>query len=194
MNKRARILVDCDGILGNFVDPTLDLIHQHTGDRHSRDEITQWDVFASVGKKEHEHILDSAVRAGGFALNMPVLPGAKEALARLEELGDVFIVTSNYGAPNWVDERDQWFAKNFNFSRKKIINASAKFAVQGEALIDDSDSNLKLWSEQWYNKHGIPLLFDSPWNRHVEHPGVHRVSDWDSLIDKLESHLKSLKF
>lgn len=187
MLKRPRILVDCDGILSDFVGPTLDLIHTHTGDRHHRDEIVRWDVFQSLGKKEHEHILDTAVQAGGFALNMPLLEGGKEAIERLRELGDVYIVTSPYDAPNWVYERNRWLEKHFGFNKKHVASISDKFIVEGSVLIDDSDTNLKAWSEHWPD--GLPLLFDSPWNRHVEHPGVHRVHDWDTIVEKVKAFL-----
>lgn len=185
--KRPRILVDCDGILSDFVKPTLDLVFEHTGDRHTHEEIVQWDVFAAIGKKQHEHILNDAVLKGGFALDMPLLPGSLEAMKELKSLGDVFIVTSPFDAPNWVYERTTWLKRHFDIDKKQVVNAASKFVVVGDVLIDDSERNLKEWLE--YHPNGMPVLFDRPWNRHVDHPGVHRVTNWDTLVSEVKEHL-----
>lgn len=191
--KRPRILVDCDGILSDFVSPALDLIHSHTGDRHTVDEITQWDVFAAVGKKEHEHILDAAVEHRRFCETMPLQPGAKEAIDELRNIGDVYIITSPYDARSWVYERTRWLIQHFGFNKKQIANISAKFLVPGDVLLDDSDTNLKDWSAEWptgvTTARPLPLLWDRPWNRHVNHPGVNRVDDWDTVVKKVKEHV-----
>lgn len=180
--------MDCDGVLSDFVHPTLDLVHAHTGDRHTIEEITQWDVFAAIGKKEHEHILTTRVVAGGFCENFPVLPGALEAVERLRQLGDVFIVTSPFDANSWVQERNAWLAKHFGFTKKQIAHVASKFIVHGDMLIDDSERNLIDWKE--HNPHGAALLIDAPWNRSSNAPGVQRTFGWDSLIQAAKDHIE----
>jgi 5'-nucleotidase len=185
--KKPRILLDCDGVLSDFVHPTLDLVHAHTGDRHHIEEITQWDVFAAIGKKEHEHILNSVVEKGGFCETFPVLTGAQEAVEELRKLGDVFIVTSPFDAPTWVVERNRWLAKHFGFTKKQIAHVASKFIVSGDMLIDDSERNLIEWKE--HNPTGAALLIDAPWNRSGDHPGVQRTFGWDSLLTAAKTHL-----
>ncbi len=196
MAKRPRILVDCDGILSDFVSPALDLIHGHTGDRHLIEEITQWDVFAAVKKKEHEHILDTAVEHQEFCAKMPLQPGAQEAIERLRELGDVYIITSPYDARSWVFERTRWLVNHFGFNKKQVANVSAKFLVPGDVLLDDSDSNLKDWLAEWptgvTTSHQLALLWDRPWNRHANQPGVNRVHDWDMVVSKVKEHIRGV--
>jgi 5'(3')-deoxyribonucleotidase len=184
---KKRILLDCDGVLSDFVNPTLDLIHAHTGDRHHPHEITQWDVFAATGKKDHEHILNRAVESSGFCRSFPLYPGSKEAVAELRKLGDVYIVTSPFDAPNWVYERSAWLAEHFGFTRKEVVHTAAKHVVSGDVLIDDSERNLKEWYD--HNPNGRAVLVDAPWNRHTDLPGVHRVVGWDDLLRDVELFL-----
>lgn len=184
MNK-PRILLDCDGVLSDFIGPALDLIYEKTGDRHYRDEITQWDVFAALGKKDVEHILEDAVMHSKFCSSLPLLPGAKEAVDHLRTLGEVLIVTSPYNSPMWVYERNKWLEHHLGFSRKQVIHTAAKYAVSGLTLVDDSDRNLYQWHE--HNKNGLPLLVDQPWNKDNECPAVVRTSGWNDIISRIES-------
>lgn len=190
--KKADILLDCDGILSDFVTPALELVFNHTGDRHTVDEITQWDVFKAIGKKEHEHILDHAVCNGGFCASLPVMPGSQEAVEELRKLGDVYIVTSPYDAPAWVYERTKWLGKHFGFTKKQVINASPKFMVMGDVLVDDSGSNLIDWSAKMKSKkiHGLPILWDRPWNADVSHVDLRRVFDWNNAIECIKAHVE----
>lgn len=187
MRKRT-ILLDCDGILSDFVSPALELVYNHTGDRHYVSEIVQWDVFAAIGKKQHEHILDKAVKESAFCSNLPVMFGAQEAVESLRQLGEVYIVTSPYHAPSWVYERTLWLEKHFGFTRKQIVNTPAKHLVMGDVLVDDSEKNLKDWKET--NPDGLAILWDSPWNRHVDHVGVRRLYDWDSVVETIKAHVE----
>lgn len=187
MKKRPRILVDCDGILADFVASALKLINDHTGEDHTHDEIVQWDVFKALGKKDIEHILDNAVANGGFCAALEVLPGSVSAIEKLRRRGDVFIVTSPYDAPNWVYERTRWLERHFGFHKKQIVNTSSKFVVSGDVLVDDSDKNLQEWLD--HHSQGLALLWDRPWNRQATPDGVHRVNDWDTLIQRVDTHL-----
>lgn len=186
-------MVDCDGILSDFVTPTLELIYLHTGDRHTHEEITQWDVFAATGKKQHEHILTDAVTRGGFCASLPVLAESQDGVEKLRKLGDVYVVTSPFDAPSWVYERTKWLEKFFGFTKKQIVNTAAKYVVAGDVLIDDSERNLKEWKEHMdeLGIDALPVLLDSPWNRHVDHDGVHRVHNWDTLVESVRNHVES---
>lgn len=186
------ILLDCDGILSDFVSPALDLIHQHTGDRHTVDEITQWNVFEALDKKDHEHILDHAVKHNEFCSTMPVMPGALDAVTALRLLGEVFIVTSPYHAPSWVFERTNWLKQHLDFDKKQIVNTAAKHLVAGDVLVDDSDKNLREWRAHMAKLgiDGLALLWDRPWNQNVDMAGICRVSSWEQAIGFIKEHLE----
>src|SRR5260221_9065117 len=146
-SRRPRILLDCDGVIADFINPTLDLIYEKTGVRYLESAITEWNVFKALGITQLEHILDDAIAAGGFCSSFPLLPGAKEAVDHLREIGDVYVVTSPYDSPWWVTERASWLKRHFGFLKSHTVYTSAKHVVSGDALIDDGEKNLIPWLE-----------------------------------------------
>lgn len=184
LQRNMRILIDCDGVLGDFVTPYLELIRTVTGDRHMIDEVTQFDVLAALGKKDVEAQVLELCSRRGFCSSFKTLPGAVEGVAALRELGDLFVVTSPMHVPWWTWERTEWLSKHFGFTKKQVLYTSSKEIVSGDVMIDDNEVNLIEWqAEQRRPDYEVlPLLVDSPWNRNVEHPGVVRMRNWDEIV------------
>lgn len=50
--RRLRLLVDVDGVLGDFQTPALDIMAEVTGRRYQPEDFEVWDIF-SVLDDEH---------------------------------------------------------------------------------------------------------------------------------------------
>jgi 5'(3')-deoxyribonucleotidase len=184
---RRKILLDCDGVICDFVKSALDLIARETGSTRFHHEVVEWDIFAALGVKHLEPLLYDATNSGGFCENLALIDGSKDGVEMLRRHGDIVIVTSPLDARNWVYERAMWLKNHFGFSKKEMIFTAAKHMVWGDVLIDDSDRNLREWKE--YHPEGCALLWDCPWNRHAgsESNGVIRVSNWHDVNKILEA-------
>jgi 5'(3')-deoxyribonucleotidase len=185
MLEKKRVLVDCDGVLGDFATAALDLIEERTGDRHSHEELVKWNVFKAVDKKHLEHILQDAVEHEGFCLKLRPLPGAKQLMKVLEERYEVFIVTSPFLAREWVYERTRWLEGHFNIPADRIVHTKSKEVVYGEALIDDSGKNLRTWAKAWPDK--LPILYDALYNQGDTE--FQRAKDWQDVVRFLQARL-----
>lgn len=185
IRQRDRVLVDCDGVLGNFAASALDLIEERTGDRHSNSELIHWDVFKSVDKKDLAHILRDAVENEGFCLKIKPLPGAKRLMKVLEARYEVYVVTSPFLARNWAYERFRWLECHFGLPANRVAFVKDKRIIPGEALIDDSGKNLRSWSAAWPEK--LPILFDAPYNQGDTE--FQRAKDWQDAVRFLKARL-----
>jgi 5'-nucleotidase len=115
--KKDIIYVDMDGVLADF----------HT----KRDNLPQ------QIKDAYENRADLIPN---FFRDLPLIPGAKEAMKVLNEHFDVYILsTPPWGNPTaWSDKR-LWIGEHFPYMWKKIILSHNKGLMKGEFLIDDTD-------------------------------------------------------
>ena len=183
---KPRVLLDVDGVLADFLTPSLGLIEKLTGRKYTVDEMVTWDIFEVVGK-EWEQPFFEACNQPGFAASLDVYQGAKEGVARLHEIAEVYIVTSplNHN-PTWTHEREKWLKQHFDIPHNRVVHTSAKHLCIGDALIDDRPYNVQKWGYE--HPAGTGLLWDAPWNRRDKVPGV-RVHDWreaNSIISRMK--------
>lgn len=184
--NKYRILLDCDGILADFVTPTLNLIESATGDKHTIDEIVFFDIFGALNKKDLEYLLKDAVEQSGWCFNMQILPGAFYAVNNLQELGELFIVTSPFKTKNWHWERTQWLLKHFPIQHQQISFTSSKQIVKGDALLDDGLKNVVAWKREF--PEGLAMIWDYPWNREKCDEDIVRVHNWDEVQVEIKKH------
>lgn len=110
--------------------------------------------------KIHELFLEK-----GFFLDLPLLPGAKEALKELLTLGkNPFICTKPFhGAEYCEEEKRAW--SEINLGREwldRIVIVPDKTVVPGKLLIDDQPEIGGKQTPSWEH-----VLYDQPYNRHI---------------------------
>ena len=126
---------------------------------------------------------------GEFCYRLEVLSGSQFAVDYIEDhIGDVYIVTSPFKAPTWVYERNAWLAENFGIPNERIIHAKSKYVVCGDALVDDSLSNLKDWKAAWPDGAGV-LKYVGIHGIGKQHYGIHRAKDFKDVIKLLRAHV-----
>ena len=193
MFKLPITLLDCDGILGDFNKSAIDFINQRTGRNYSVDDVTEWDVFESLGHKDLEPALDAAINLDEFCLSIPVYPGVKDALKELRLMSNVICVTAPHHADLWPGHRARWLDENLGFDRDHRALIHSKFLVYGDVFVDDSGRNVSLWKQWWitHNRSDTDaLLWNRPYNKfHVDEQVV-RITSWVEVLKFVEARAR----
>ena len=111
--KKKIIYIDMDGVLANFK--------------------------SGVGRVDHERDPPEMFKEGFFR-NLPVMPGAKEAVAALMRMKhfDVYIATKPTTKTLFCPtEKFQWLQEHFPALVKKVFLVCDKGHLNGDYLIDD---------------------------------------------------------
>jgi len=125
-------------------------------------------------------MIDTIFSKDNFFLNLPVIPGAKSALSRLDKYLDIYIVTSPWiYAKSPFKEKYLWLKKHFPKYASKIVATSQKHLIYGDYLIDDHIPFCKKWKE----KHSKSIVCSLKYN-------------WTdtSIVDITEDKWKDLAF
>lgn len=174
------VLLDVDGVLADFVSRYLDLVEEVTGRRYTHADVTEFDIGKALGfTPEQSKTIASGIRTG-FASSLEPLPGAIDAVKRLREVAEVYIVTSPWNScETWMSERERWLRVHFDFPHSHVIHGSAKHIVTGDVLVDDRHDTCVKWRDAHPGK--TVVMWQAPWNEHCEWPGV-LTNDWERLI------------
>ena len=178
------VLIDIDGVVGDFVDPVLELINRIGGHDYAPSDITQWDIRAALNLDNYEWAeVVNLIQADGFASRQKLYPGAKQGIKSLIKEGhEIDFVTSDWrGSKTWVYDRNHWLVKHFGSVGKNVTHTSRKHKVDGDMLIEDKWQNAKAWQDA--HPDGRAVIWDRPWNRSFEAGahGIVRVSSWDEV-------------
>jgi 5'(3')-deoxyribonucleotidase len=181
------VLLDCDGILADYVGSVLDFVEKNTGSRPSRESITGWHVWDSIQDKALEEAFEKHACSLGFCDEIRPFDEALRGFPLLEQIADVHIVTSPYdGNPTWTHERETWLKRYFGVERRRVHHINSKHLTRGDYLVDDKPKNVREWllnRRDHYLGHGI--LWDTPHNRLDE--GFWRVHSWQELVTIVSS-------
>jgi 5'(3')-deoxyribonucleotidase len=188
--KQPVILLDCDGVIADFVHTALKFTESRTGKKYTPSDVSKWDIFESLGHPELWNQFNLFCEVEGTCLDILPYPESLDPVAALKSKYDVVIVTSPVDAKPWMHERAVWLKQHFNIERKKVIFANEKHHVMGDVLIDDKPSNIIGWCEA--NPHGLGILWDQPYNRaELSLPSNStRLSTWESVVSHITSRFR----
>lgn len=111
----------------------------------------------------------------GFFRQAPVMPGAQEAIIKLQENYEIYIVSAAMEFPNSLPEKYDWLAEHFpSIHWRNIIFCGDKSVINTDYLIDDHFKNLD------FHK-GKPILFTAGHNRGVDRHT--RVNSWQEVLE-----------
>lgn len=155
------VLIDCDGVVADFVGTCLDYAKsvgvEPLSPEQIKMDIKKYDLWKQAD-------LGNAVLREGFCYNIKLIEGAQEFVQAIRDMDiPIMFVTSPYeGSKHWHYERYQWLKTHFNINRKEIMFATEKRYVGGITLIDDKADNVLNW--QRYNAPRFGILIAQPWN------------------------------
>ncbi len=154
-----KLLLDCDGILSDFVGASLRYLQQAHGLKFTPEQVTEHDICKALSLDNITAIwLQHEWRMPGFCLGIEPYPGSKDFVESLKQLGDIVVVTAPMAAARpWMYERLEWL--EYHYGLTDVVFTKHKHHVAGDVMIDDNEGNL-LTSLAKYK-----VLFRRPWNQ-----------------------------
>ena len=176
------IIVDCDGVLSNFVSGALRVVEDITGRKYTPEDIREFNFCKALGlsPEETQAVMQTIGSRRGFAASLPPYPLARQGVRRLRELGHVFCVTSPWASPWWRSERESWLALHFGIDR--VHHNADKTGYEADVFVDDKSSHVRDWLSAWPERTAV--LWRTPHNTSEAVPwGAHSIGSWDALYE-----------
>lgn len=177
--SRPRVLLDCDGVLADFVGPALRAFNADQGTAFEPHHVTEYSIERSLGITKQQasrfYELCSALPIG----EQPILAGAVKGFTQLNSVADIYVVTSPWlGHATWAHERIDWLWRHFQVPYKRVVLTPAKHLCRGDILVDDKTETLVEWQRE--NPYGVAVQWQTPHNRLDGWNGV-STCDWGEL-------------
>jgi uncharacterized protein len=169
--------VDIDNVVADTEKELRRVLRKRWGIGLEREDITDYALknLPGIDGETYAELVE-LFREGGIFLDLDVFDGAKETLERLVSKYEVHLVTSR---PERVrDKTLEWLKMHEIPYNKLIFSEHTKLnGVQYELFIEDQEN----FAVELAESGAFVLLFDAPWNRHVEHVNIDRVYGWDDI-------------
>jgi 5'(3')-deoxyribonucleotidase len=180
-----RILLDCDGVIADYIGLILEYVNDSRDVRGVVTElgiVTEYDVegftleTCPAFNGEDIEIIHNASECAGFAHAIKPYDGALSFVERLQTLGDITVVTAPYvQSRTWCYDRTKWLEKHFGFNARDIIFTSQKNIIKGNVLIDDNIAHCTsfpeyavLISRSWNYRHNVNVLTARNYDHAIE--------------------------
>lgn len=160
-----------DGVIADVEQQFLNWYHRDYGVLFTKEYLT--------GKQEANAFPEEGAArkfafTPGFFLTLPVMDGAVEAVKKLMETYEVYIVSAAMEFPLSLPEKLEWLKLNFPFIHwRNVIFCGDKSIINTDFMIDDHLKNLD-------NFKGKPIMFHAfhnvSYNHHV------RANNWDEVL------------
>lgn len=192
-----RILLDIDGVFGDFISPITTYANKLADTNFAHDDVTWWGVCDHPSLKHVEDAVYEWIDSDMWALNeIQPYPDAVEGMRLLKKFAAdhdmiIRILSAPMNSRTWCYARWRWLERHFDIDRKAVIYAHDKGGYNGLCLVDDKLENIKEWIGEHGRKKVAAFLWDRPWNRDTDfsHPKVLRTSSWEAVIERLEKVL-----
>ena len=165
------ILLDCDGVLADFVSASI-RVH---GQSLAHDEVTDWEYFREWGLSSNQFWKPLRGREFWYEQIKPY-PWAPELLSKLSALGDVTILTAPSADPECPAAKIEWLGDRLGIGMDQILVGRRKYlcARPDSVLIDDSHRTVARFKE-WG---GHAIEFPQPWNSST-------CVDWRDVVSQV---------
>jgi len=175
--RRHRVILDCDGVLSDFVGGAIEVFADLTGHRYRHEDFKKWELSDTVGAR-YKAAFYERCRRPGWCANLQAYEGAREFVDALRRRAEVYVVTSPLpGAVSWMHERTEWLTQLFDFDAKHVVHTSAKHLIEADAFLDDKPEHV----EDWIMAHprGTGVVLARPYNAHAR---TIRVPDYATAL------------
>ena len=163
--QKMKVILDCDDVLLDCNEEVIRKINQEKGTSHTLMDITSWGVgIPDMSKYWYDP---------EFVRMQPPAAGAKEFVAKLSEMADVFICTAV--PTHCTSARMASILEHFpEIEPGNIIFSKRKDLLSADFMLDDAVHNLTGKDIKY------PVLFRRPWNYATT--GMVAVSTFDEFI------------
>ena len=193
---RRTALIDCDGVLCDFVGGVLALTLEVTGIQLVPEDFPPtWyllqnlaDVLRNKGQDNPHRAAAEVLRRmqlPGFCAELQPFPGAQEAVQRIERAYTCVIATTPCWAfEHWTAERLQWVQRHLALPARRVVFLENKEMLRGAFLLDDRPETVKAWAtvNRCTNPATSPaMLWSTYFNKEAE--GLRRMSTWADVFE-----------
>ncbi|MFO0743441.1 MAG: hypothetical protein U0469_00060 [Candidatus Paceibacterota bacterium] len=197
MSKKLKIGVDIDEILAPFNNNFIDFLNKKINTNYKVENFSSYNIEEETGhtKEEIHELLDEFSISLNAKEMMPIF-GAVESIFDLQKNDcELYAITAR---PVYIEtETREWIEKHFSNHFKEIyhLGRSHKSEIKEINKGDISkELDIKIFIEDSLknafeiSSHNIPvILLDKPWNQEENLPeNIHRVKDWDEILQKIE--------
>ena len=175
------VLVDMDGVLADFEGHLMDTWRaRYPGLFDLPREERRTFYLSRQFPTEQRGKLFQIMYSSGFFAALPPIPGGRQALEDMQDLGwEVFLCSSPLiGNPTGASDKFAWVEEHLGKEwRGRLILASDKTLVHGDILIDDRPEVKGVAQPSWEH-----VLYDQPYNREIK--GQRRLTwaDWKDVL------------
>lgn len=185
-----RIIVDQDEVLAHWVARVIEWYNRDHGSSHTRDDIKEYFAMEKVLGANGKDYIKHAISIPSLYHDLEEVDGAHDGMKRLHDAGHELIIATAlppdgaigyHGKIEWMRRVMPWF------DLKNFVAIQRKYLLQGDVLIDDAPHNV----ESWVATGREAILFDAPWNQHLDNSKYLRAKDWKEVVRIVELLEKS---
>ena len=170
---KQTICINQDDVLADTHAKLVQLYLKSDAPRYELAELRE-KSFQELFHEEERNAVYRQIHEPGFFTDIPVMPGAPEAIVQLQERYDVYVATAAMEFPNSLREKYNWLTDHFpTIHWRNYIFLGDKSVLGSDYLIDDMPYNLQTFK-------GKGLLFDALHNRHET--AYTRVRNWAAVL------------
>jgi len=185
-----RVALDVDGTLADTMAIWLDNFNKNQNGKFKKrltsDDISHWNFWMALGLDVSEFY---KTLSDCWSLRWAEVPlvenDAPSSIDKLRSIAKVDIVTARDGLTHKFVKK--WLAEKniFYDSYVGVGGGIDKARLDYDFFIDDSPENaLEIVSMQ-----KRLLLYDQPWNKHIRHPKISRISKIHDAIREIENSI-----
>lgn len=168
--ERKTIAIDMDNVIADLTTHYLQWYERDFGKRIDPQSIQGVPELEALPDK----VLKKYVYQPTFFRTVPVMKGAPQALEKLQQHFDVYIVSAATEYPQSMLEKYEWLQEHFPFIPwQNMVFCGSKCIINTDYMIDDYVRNLKTCK-------GKPFLYTAPHNVNVK--GYDRINNWEEAI------------
>ncbi len=208
MSDRPTLLCDVDGVVANLMRGFTDWLQHYTFGEFPDFDAQKMPLFdiRHAARTPDFKDLDDKLRGAGYwpyldkdgGINgafmqfmnrtdsydwTPLIAGAKDGIAKLQEKLDVVFVTALMdAAPDHIPSKFRWLKRHFPTVPVFTAPSKLKSYLKGQFGIDDRYDTCVRWSEAGTT----PFLFKQAWN---EAPAEQPRFDWSNLPEAVLTHV-----
>ncbi|HEY2858054.1 MAG TPA: 5'-3'-deoxyribonucleotidase [Terracidiphilus sp.] len=169
-----RICVDMDEVMADTLSEHLRRYNEAFDEALTPLDLEGRGLWECVPEDRRQQIRDF-LDAEDFFEDLPLMPGAQQALLELGSRFEIFIATQAMTVPNSLGPKYRWLQRHFPFiPPTHYVFCGNKSILLADYLIDDLPRNLERFQ-------GTGLLFTAPHNLKAD--GHVRVDDWPQVLD-----------
>jgi 5'(3')-deoxyribonucleotidase len=196
--RKYRAIFDMDAIKADFFGKLLPTYNRDYNANLSIADLTHYSLRDNVPVG---HKTDEYFRTPGWYLDLKPLPGALEGTAELVAMTkdadpkkqiELLICSSPGRAFGCVPDKATWLDTYFPelYYRERVFT-SAKYAVRGNAIIDDGPENIFHWKNE--NPDGAAITIAYPYNECVADMCALRAEGWQDTFKAWEQIVAFIK-